>query len=359
MWYQRTPDRYVNTQEGWETISLPFTAELVTTHEKSEITHFYDKSRSVDENGTKIGHEYWLREYIGISNSVPSGSPAGAVTATFNYPESSASDMSKTAENSFLWDYYYKANSQQDANLDLYQIYYQTARELPTYPLLANATPYIIGFPGKTFYEFDLSGTWTPKNTAGTPPSKLNKQIVTFASYPSNEDGFPVLTISISDDEGGTTKDGYTFMPNYGSKAVTGYLMNAAGNDFTATTTATAAVPFRPYFVASGGSNPAPVRRGIQHIVFDDEDSSFAIGDEDPSEGDVSGGLLFAARRHTISVTSSLRYETDVLIVNVGGLTITSFNIKPGETVDTDIPVSGVYIVRAAGGRYQKKLAVK
>ena len=34
-------------------------------------------------------------------------------------------------------------------------------------------------------------------------------------------------------------------------------------------------------------------------------------------------------------------------------------NIKPGETVDTDIPVSGVYIVRAAGGRYQKKLAVK
>ena len=356
MWYQRNPDRYVDTNKGWETISLPFTAELVTTHEKGEITHFYDKSRSVDENGTKIGHEYWLREYKDKKAVV---NEQETVVAIFNYPESSTSDMTKTAENSFLWDYYYKANSQQDANLDLYQIYYQTARELPTYPLLANATPYIIGFPGKTFYEFDLSGTWTPKNTAGTPPSKLNKQIVTFASYPSNEDGFPVLTIGISDDEDGTAKDGYTFMPNYSSKAIIGYLMNAEGNDFTATTTATAAVPFRPYFVASGGSNPAPVRRGIQHIVFDDDDSSFAFGDEDPSEGDVSGGLEFAARRHTISVTSSLRYETDVLIVNVGGLTIASFNIKPGETVDTDIPVSGVYIVRAAGGRYQKKLAVK
>ena len=67
MWYQRNPDLFVDLTKGWETVSLPFTAELVTTQQKGEITHFYSGSRSVDENGTKIGHEYWLREYIGGS----------------------------------------------------------------------------------------------------------------------------------------------------------------------------------------------------------------------------------------------------------------------------------------------------
>ena len=64
MWYQRMPDHYVNLTEGWETVSLPFDAELVSTQDKGEITHFYSGSLNVDENGTKIGHEYWLREYL-------------------------------------------------------------------------------------------------------------------------------------------------------------------------------------------------------------------------------------------------------------------------------------------------------
>ena len=70
MWYQRVPDNFVSLKKGWETVSLPFTAELVTTHQKGEITHFYSDSPSIDENGTKIGHEYWLREYKGAT--VPS-----------------------------------------------------------------------------------------------------------------------------------------------------------------------------------------------------------------------------------------------------------------------------------------------
>jgi hypothetical protein len=48
---------------SWSTVSLPFTAELVSTQDKGEITHFYSGSPSVDENGTKTGHEYWLSEY--------------------------------------------------------------------------------------------------------------------------------------------------------------------------------------------------------------------------------------------------------------------------------------------------------
>ena len=69
MWYQRTPDRYVNITKGWDAVSLPFTSQLVTTQQKGELTHFYGGSTTVDDNGTKIGHEYWLREHKGGSTT--------------------------------------------------------------------------------------------------------------------------------------------------------------------------------------------------------------------------------------------------------------------------------------------------
>ena len=43
----------------------------------------------------------------------------------------------------------------------------------------------------------------------------------------------------------------------------------------------------------------------------------------------------------------------------MSGLTIATFTIQPGETIDTNIGVAGVYMVRADGGRIQKKLAIK
>ena len=60
-----------------------------------------------------------------------------------------------------------------------------------------------------------------------------------------------------------------------------------------------------------------------------------------------------------ISVSSTLRHAADVRIVNMAGVSIASFTIQPGETIDTHITVAGVYMVRADGGRYQKKLAIK
>ena len=125
MWYQRMPDLFVDLTKGWESVSLPFTAELVSTQDKGEITHFYSGSRSIDGNGTKIGHEYWLREYLG-GNVDPSD--ANIFKATLNYP--TANGNPKQVDNTFLWDYYYSKNSQLDANADTYQTYYQTGRTL-------------------------------------------------------------------------------------------------------------------------------------------------------------------------------------------------------------------------------------
>lgn len=351
MWYQREPDQYISTSKGWDVISLPFTAELVTTQDKGEITHFYEKSNTIDDK-TKIGHEYWLREHrIG-------GSTTGdTFKAVFDFPDATG-DKTKTVTNTYLWDHYYRHNNQLDRNKDTYQTFYQTQREYENYALLTNGMPYIIGFPGKKFYEFDLSGEWAapnyPSNTSSPAPEPPGKQTITFASVPGT-------TIAVSDTEisnNSKEKSNYTFIPNYLVQDIDdGYLMNDNGDTFVKAETVTT-VPFRPYFLKTGTS--APASKDVQYIIFDNDDSSFAIGDDDPSEGKVcEGSLLFSVRKRTISVTSSLRREADVRIVNVGGLTIASFTIQPGETIDTNIPVSGVYIVHAANGRYLKKLAIK
>ncbi len=355
MWYQRTPDLFVDLTKGWETVSLPFTAELVSTQDKGEITHFYSKSRTADgsADGAKIGHEYWLRKYEGIGTA-PSGSPAGVLAAAFNYP--TANGGTKTVGNTFLWDYYYSENGQQDANADTYQTFYKEPRDLMEYPLLTTAEPYIIGFPGKTYYEFDLSGLWTPKNTAPTAPAQLAKQTISFVSDTG-------ITIGVSDDElVAVEDDGYAFVPNYMSKKVDGYLMNGAGNSFDVTPTGGAmTVPFRPYFIAAASPAPAHHRSKVQSILFDNDDSSFAFGDDKDPSGDNfgEGDLVFTVRPHAISVTSSLRHEADVRIINMSGLTIATFTIQPGETVNTNIGVGGVYMVRADNGRIQKKLAIR
>ena len=354
MWYQRTPDLFVDLAKGWETVSLPFTAELVTTQQKGEITHFYSGSRTIDGNGTKIGHEYWLREYEGVASSTSS-----VVTAAFNYPD--AVSGNKEVTNTFLWDYYYNASTghnRKDANADTYQTYYSESRTLTDYPRLAHGTPYIIGFPGKTYYEFDLSGEWTAKNTATPAPEQLSKQAISFVSNPG-------ITIGVSDDElSATAQDGYLFMPNYMSKEVKGYFMNTEGNSFDkamsttepATEVAVETVPFRPYFVASASSG-APRRAAVKSIVFDSSDSSFAIGD-DPSD-ELAGELTFSTKPRKLVTTSSLRKPADVRVYNVSGVAISTFTIQPGETIETDINTSGVYIVRAANGRYTKKLTLK
>ncbi len=351
MWYQRNPDLFVGLNKGWETVSLPFTAELVSTQDKGEITHFYSGSRTIEGSNAKIGHEYWLREYKGI-NTASSGLPDGVISATFNYPD--AAGDTKTVGNTFLWDYYYNLNGRQDANTDTYQTYYQTSRNLASYPLLATAKPYIIGFPGKTYYEFDLSGDWTAENTAPTAPAKLDKQVISFVSEPE-------ITIEVSDDElKASPVNGYKFMPNYMSKKVDGYLMNAEGGSFDVTPEGGAmTIPFRPYFIAAS-TNSAKGRKAIEHIVFDQEDSAFTFEDNNnPRKEEVGGELTFYVKKQLIGVTSSLQKATDVAIFNTSGLTIASFTIQPNETIETPLPTSGVYIIRAAGGKYNKKISVK
>ena len=390
MWHQRLPDNYVDRKKGWEAISLPFTAELVTTDDKGEITHFYngsydyfdkDVAKTHDtETDTKVGHEYWLREFNGVKEETKdvAGTPTTIGNGDFKYPVLTGDGsvtMDKTVDNTFFWDYYYEGvgHDQNDNNYDKYQEYYGSSRRFTDYPLLTKAVPYIIGFPGKTYYEFDLSGDFVAGTTAEVKPAQLGKQTITFVS-PVN------TTIYVSDmemDGKSVTYDGktYTFKPSYlneelavvtkveNNKTSTtySYVLNTDGSAYDKVPdNATAEVAaFRPYFSNTvTTSNARPVTRSI---IFSDDDSQLKgiLERGDPTKEEAGGTLNIYAKKHKIVVESALTYTTDVRIVNMTGMTVNTFTIEPGETVETRINTSGVYIVQTTDGHYIKKLAVR
>ena len=368
MWYQRTPDTYVEpewssdptpvrTTKGWEGISLPFSAELVTTNQKGEITHFYSGSEE-SKNGThsKIGHEYWLRGFTGIQ---PEGDKA---TAQFIYPDAADGSQTlskKTVENTFLWDYYYKAASghnHKDYNADTYQTYYEQKREYSPYPMLTKAVPYIIGFPGKTYYEFDLSGNFQARTTALPNPNPylIERQTITFAS----PDG---TTIGVSDDEmTGVTYAGYTFQPSYMNKKMTAgtpaWTLTADGKSYDKlpdTGDATTVAAFRPYFRTATGSGVKEYKAKARTIVFSNVNAQMFRQEEQEDDISSTGQLIIRAEEGKIVVSSTLAEPKLVNIVSASGAAVDRYTIQPGETRESTVIASGVYIVN------QKKLSVR
>jgi hypothetical protein len=214
MWYQRTPDRFVTLEsgetKGWDVVSLPFEVQKVATHQKGEISHFYSTSTT--------GHEYWLRQFAGnVKQKVVNNEAVeGVFTADFNLLEANGAD--KDYANKFLWDYYYSKNPNgntfgDDKNGDDYQEYYNSGHTFKNYPLQQAGTAYLIGFPGKTYYEFDLSGNFVPQNTAvAFDPDEIEKQVISFVS-----DQNQVIAVSDTKKEGisqtAGTGDKYYFKP--------------------------------------------------------------------------------------------------------------------------------------------------
>ena len=382
-WKNSTTGEFIDSDSGWEGISLPFTADLVTTDVKGEITHFYKDSRSVSTSGSKTGHEYWLREFTGGAMSDKTGEE-NVLKADMKYPgygDEDATGEDKEYTNTFLWDYYYSYNNYDDANRDNYQekednatYYYKGPHTYENYLRLANGTPYIIGFPGERYYEFDLSGQFSPKNTASWGVERnLEGQFIIFSSKPGE------TTIAVSDTEMagvtksvtmGSTSVDYTFKPSYlnDPELETGnyaFLLNADGNSYVedkVNTQVAKTSAFRPYFTSTAVA-PAPgggARPVTRSIVFSNEDSQLKGVEEKGNPNDEDpGNLSIYAKKHKIIVESALTRDIDIRIVNTAGITVSTFTLEPGETVETRINNAGVYIVQSTDGRYIKKLAVR
>ncbi len=352
MWYQREPDNFVSTGDGWESVSLPFSADIVATQQKGELTHFY--------TGSTTGHEYWLREFTGIRQQTDSnGNPVeGVSVADFSYPAAAGDE--KTVSNTFLWDYYYEAaagHNHKDASDDTYQTYYNNvSRSYDSYPRLAATVPYLIGFPGRTYYEFDLSGQWTAQTTAYPSPAALDAQVITFASAVGQH-------IGVSDDESqGTENGGYYFHPNYLNIDIPagGYMLAADGSAYRQVTAADVAErtnrveAFRTYFSTSAAPQKSPRR-----ILFGSVGTRLGAVEDDARQENIGEGVSVYSWKHRAVVASSLRTAADVRIFSTSGLCVASFTLEPGQTVETPLSATGVYIVHVDGGRYQQKLVVK
>ena len=333
MWYQRRPDNYAQGAAGWEGVSLPFQAELVTTQDKGEISHFY--------TGSEVGHEYWLREYKGKL-----AEDAEKVTAKMEYPAAGGNDKDYT--NTFLYEYYYSQDDFHDLNNpDQYQQqYYASAHTWNNYPYSVAGRPYIAGFPGAKYYEFDLSGNFLPLHRINNETiAHPGAQTVTFAS--------PVgASIAKSDPEisgGAVSADGYIFTPSYlnTETAAGSYVLNSDGSSYDVTTDATTVAAFRPYFTKTSG---AKARR----IVFAKTPTD--VGDVDKKahkSSNTDGDLVIYAQSGQIVVESTLADATEVRITTASGIQIKQFTIEPGQTITTPVTSHGVYIVN------RKKLMVR
>ena len=344
MWYQRLPQEYViSSAGGWETICLPFTAELVTTQDKGEITHFYTSSQ--------VGHEYWLREFSTVATDAQDNTKTNVV---FSSP--AAGNTNKTVTNTFLWDHYYFDNrnsvnatdKHKDKNRDTYQTYYNTSRTYSDYPLYAAGKPYLIGFPGGTYYEFDLSGNFSASNTA-TSPTDVSRQTVTFVSPDS-------YTVGVTDDEytQAVVNDAntqYTFVPTYQTKAVgdaqTDVFMLADGGTKMVKTTNAVSTPFRAYLTAPAAQQQ-PAQQPAQSRAASNRDVLYIsyLGDTDSMEETVTDrGLYVNSDNMNICIESTLEYPATVTITNVAGKVLKQFTIQPGTRVTVPVNNRGIYVV--------------
>ena len=204
---------------------------------------------------------------------------------------------------------------------------------------------------------------------------KLEAQTITFASKPGE------TTIGVSDDEiedmkAMTTYNGYIFSPSYLNEDLTvvtttdgtsttttnSYVLNTAGSAYDIVPAAgedpVRVSAFRPYFTKTVTTSLA--RPTTRSIIFSNDNSDLkGVEEKGDPDGDDLGKLKIYTRKHKIFVESALNRDIDIRILNAAGITISTFTLEPGETVETRIINAGVYIVQSTDGRYIKKLAVK
>lgn len=329
MWYQRRPAYYANSsKDGWEGLILPFTADLVTTQDKGEITHFYGNSDK--------GHEYWLRGFTGVETE------SAEKKAKFVRPMSNPGDAGydlryesgdNAVSNSFLYDTYYNKNNRDDANADDYFKYYNTTRNYSDYIWTTMNVPYIVAYPGVAYYEFDMSGNFVAENTATPAPAELDAQVVTYVSKEEqNIDIYKPFDLTSGTNE-------YILYGTYLKESVSGsYKIDDEGSGFALQNGSTeVAEPFRVYLKRE--ANSAPTRGGVlEYIPIGGEADNIA-------EQAPLSGLNIYSRNNVIYIESALDYETMVTIYSTSGQIIARVKVAPGATVKVPISANGVYIV--------------
>ena len=324
-WYVRKPMYYATEPKGaWEGICLPFTVQKAEASLNGEITHFYGNS--------DLQHEYWLRGLTAV------GTENGKTAATFQRPGTdkglfgnggNTTGMKYTFYNTFFVDTYGKWLYN---NVD--NPYYGETQTLTGYLPLTAGVPYVVRFPGKRYYEFDLSSVFY-NNILGTNEAP---QTVTFHAYGeknTSENVKTAIEIPISDNMETENINGFYHRGTFAAKQVangTVYGMNAEGTAFEDDSKLATIMPFRTYMTSA--STSARMRSAdtpsVIHIAetkgIDKIQPEVNGNGEDTPDGDYLIVRPISERRIRVEST----YATQLKVFSTTGQLYRILDVQPG-----------------------------
>lgn len=323
-WYVRKPMYYANETTGaWEGICLPFTVQKAVASLNGEITHFYGNSN--------LHHEYWLRGLTAVTTT------DGKTAATFQRPgdglfnAGNTTSMDYTFHNTFFVDTYgdWLYNNVENP-------YYGETQTLTDYLPLTAEVPYVVRFPGNSYYEFDLSSEFYNNILS----RKEAAQTITFHAFGEKRAGENVkkaIEIPISANME-THVNGFYHRGTFAAKQVangTIYGMNADGTAFEDDSQLETIMPFRTYMtsISTNARTRSADTPSVIHITettgIDKIQPEVNGNGEDTSEGDEL--IVRPIPEHRVRIEST--YATQLKVFSTTGQLYRILDMQPGTAI--------------------------
>ena len=348
-WYVRKPQQYANDKTGaWEGICLPFTVHKVAASINGEITHFYgtptaDELSTPSLNTHTLHHEYWLRSLttvgkdgtdIAATFQRPGLASAGSSSAGSNSSSAGSPSLSEGVSYTFATPFFINTYESRLYNKDA-NPYYANKHTYSNYPLLTSEVPYVVRFPGESYYEFDLSSKFYNSILGKSEP----EQTVAFNAYgyENMETSYGPITIPVTK-QMATTKDGYSHCGTFSETDIKKdaiYGMNDKGNAFISdATTATSVMPFRTYMTAettkAKALSYAPSMIKIAESTgIDKITPEIGVADKDEATG--SYLIVRPLTNNKVRIESNI--STTIYVYTITGQLYRILDVIPGNSV--------------------------
>ena len=335
-WYVRKPSLYANDATGaWEGICLPFTVNKAEASLNGEITHFYGEDTQ--------HHEYWLRGLTSVDVDQKDGK---TLVATFQRPGTasglflngdagSAESTGNAASQDYVFENHFFENTYGDLLYNKEENpYYTLKHTYKGYQPLKAGIPYVVRFPGESFYEFDLSSAFYNNLKNAKEPA----QTITFhafgESYTGDDAKAKGAIVIPKTAEMKTAASGYAHMGTFAARKVaegTVYGMNAQGTAFEDASTQATVMPFRTYMAKTQtaaqtrSANPSVIH--IAETTGIDRIEPEVNGNEEDSE---SGDYLIIRSIGSRRVRVESSYSIQLKVFASTGQLYRILDVQPG-----------------------------
>lgn len=341
-WYVRKPLYYAeNTTGAWEGICLPFTVQKAEASINGEITHFY---------GTEdLRHEYWLRGLTEVkATNTVNAANATEKSAIFQRPGAAEGDglfhvanaESQEYEfyNTFFVDTYRNWSYNEEKNS-----YYNERHTYSGYLPLTAGIPYVVRFPGKRYYEFDLSS----KFYNSLLNKKAEAQTVTFHAYgeASDEASKKAIEIPVTQNMGTENISGFSHRGTFAAQQVANGTLGMNDNGSAFVSTPGTVMPFRTYMAPASqqarvrSTDETKVIRISETTGIDRIEPEANGNDEDTPAGEYL--LIRPIGAHRVSIEST--YATQLKVFSTTGQLHRILDVQPGTATYSGFP-DGIYI---------------